>query len=169
MPLLTLLLAAMLVHTPPEWRLDDQFGRPHASADYAGTPVFLIAGGSPAAKTFDEWIDAVVRAYGVPEDSLPFRILGMADIGSAPKAVYPIIKLGLPRNRKRPVLIDPDGRVSTQYGADGATSNQIVLGADGAILLHLRGIPVDTAQARVIARRLRAAVDAGAALRGRPR
>jgi hypothetical protein len=167
MPLLALLLATLLVHSPPEWRLEDQFGRPHASADYAGTPVFLIAGGAPAAKSFDGWIDAVIRAYGTPEDSLPFRILGMADVGSAPKVTYPLIKLGLPRNRKRPVLIDPDGRVSAQYGADGATSNQIVLGANGAILLHLRGIPVDTAQARAIARRLRAAVDSTGVVRGR--
>ncbi|HET9133394.1 MAG TPA: hypothetical protein VFN90_03740 [Gemmatimonadales bacterium] len=165
MPFAALLLLALLGPVAPEWRLDDQFGRPHASADYLGKPVLLIAGGSPAAKTFDRWIDAVLAAYGGSTDALPFHVLGLADIGNAPRITHGLITLGLPRDRRRPVLIDPNGLVSAQYGVDSETSNQLVLGHDGTVLLHLRGIPVDTAQARLVAERLRAAVTAAGAAR----
>jgi hypothetical protein len=160
-----LLILALFWPAAPDWRLDDQFGRPHASADYLGKPVLLIAGGSPAAKTFDGWIDAVLAAYGESADALPFHVLGLADIGNAPRITHGLIKLGLPRDRRRPVLVDPNGLVSAQYGVDSETSNQMVLGPDGAVLLHLRGIPVDTAQARVVAERLRAAVATARATR----
>jgi len=38
----------------------------------------------------------------------------------------------------------------------------MVLGPDGQVLLHTRGVPVDTAQARVIAEALRRAVEQAA-------
>lgn len=166
MSIVALLLLTLIPQLPPEWRLDDQFGRPHRSAELAGKPVLLIAGGSPAARTFDAWIDAIVTAYGAPRDSLPFTVIGMADVGSAPRIVYPLIKLRLPRNRQRPVMVDPNGTVSRRYGIERQTSNQLVLGADGAVLLHLRGIPVDSANARRLAEQLRGAVELASPKRG---
>lgn len=157
MSFLAVLLFALTQQSPPVWRLNDQFGRPHASTELAGAPVLLIAGGSPAARTFDRWIDAVVKAYGTSRDSLPFRVIGMADIGSAPRIVHPLIRLRLPRQRNRPVMVDPNGTVSRRYRIERATSNQLVLGPDGAVLLHLRGIPVDSVNARRLAEQLRAA------------
>lgn len=158
MRMLSLLLSSLLVHQATTWQLDDQFGRPHRSSELAGTPVLLIAGGSPAAKTFDAWIDAVLAAYGVSPDSLPFAVIGIADVGNAPRIVHPLIRLGLPRDHRRPVMVDPNGIVSRRYGIDKSTSNQVVLARDGKVLLHLRGIPVDTAGVRRLAETLRAAV-----------
>jgi hypothetical protein len=162
----SLLLLAMLLGQPVPWQLDDQFGRPHTSSELTGKPVLLIAGGAPAAKTFDRWIDAILAAYGGSPDALPFTVIGIADVGSAPRIVYPLIRRRLPRNRRRPVLVDPNGTVSRQLGIERATSNQMVLARDGTVLIHLRGIPVDTAGARKVADQLRAAVNGNAAERG---
>jgi len=164
------LLLALLLRQPPAWQLDDQFGRAHSAAELAGRPVLLIAGGAPAAKTFDAWIDAVLRAYaGLPDSSaaptsspLPFVVLSIADVGNAPRVLHPIIRWRLPRNRSRPVLVDPNGTVSRQYQIERATSNQLVLGRDGRVLLHLRGIPVDSAGVRLLVEQLRLAVRSAA-------
>ncbi len=160
------LLLALLLRQPPVWQLDDQFGRARSAAELAGKPVLLIAGGAPAAKTFDAWIDAVLRAFpdssAAPTppaaDPRPFVVLGIADVGNAPRVVHPLIRWRLPRNRSRPVLVDPNGTVSRQYQIERATSNQLVLGRDGRVLLHLRGIPVDSAGVRLLVEQLRLAV-----------
>jgi hypothetical protein len=48
---------------PTNWTLDDQFGRTHVAAEWKGRTVLLIAGA----------------------DSLPFLVVGLADIGNAPR------------------------------------------------------------------------------------
>jgi hypothetical protein len=165
MRILSVLLLAFATSQPPEWQASDQFDRPHHSSELAGRPVLVIAGGSPAAKTFDAWIDAIVQAYGGRPDSLPFAVLGIADVGNPPGVILPIIRRTLPRSRQRPVLVDRRGTVSRHYGTDSQTSNQLVVGHDGTVLLHLKGIPVDTAKVRELVHRLHAAVDAAAAAR----
>lgn len=97
------LLLALLLRQPPAWQLDDQFGRPHSAAELAGKPVLLIAGGAPAAKTFDAWIDAVLRAYAGPCDSSaaptldarPFVVLGIADVGNAPRVLVEQLRIAV--------------------------------------------------------------------------
>ena len=169
------LVCSLCIHTliprgvcaqPTNWTLDDQFGRPHAASEWKGRTVLLIAGASPAAATFAAWGDAIVAAYGRGQtggaDSLPFLVVGLADIGNAPRVLHPLIRLRLPRNRARPVLVDYRGTVSRSLGVERLTSTQMVLGPDGQVLLHTRGVPVDTAQARVIAEALRRAVEQAA-------
>ncbi len=140
------------------WSLRDQFGHVHTAAELSGKPVLIVAGGSVAARTFDAWIDATLAAFGGRRESLPFVVLGIADVGGAPRLLYPLIRRKLPRGKDRPVLVDPNGTISKQFGIDRGTSNQLVLGRDGAVLMHLRGIPVDTAGARRLAEQLRVAV-----------
>ena len=158
MSCLCLLLAAWLFGQEPAWRLNDQFGRPHSAAELVGKPVLIIAGGAAAAKTFDAWIDAILASFGGPASSRPFTVVGIADIGNAPRIVHPLIRLRLPRDRQRPVLVDPNGTVSKTLHIERATSNQLVLARDGSVLLHLRGIPVDSNGVRRIVEQLRVAV-----------
>lgn len=166
------LIGSLCVHTlisrvtcaqSTNWTLDDQFGRPHHASEWKGRTVLLIAGASPAAATFAAWGDAIVAAYGRDQaagaDSLPFLVVGLADIGNAPRVLHPLIRLRLPRNRARPVLVDFRGTVSRSLGVERLTSNQMVLGPDGQVLLHTRGVPVDTAQARLLADALRRSVE----------
>ncbi len=173
------LIGSLCVHTlmprgtcaqPASWTLDDQFGRPHRAGEWKGRTVLLIAGASPAAATFAAWGDAIVAAYGrdhaAGADSLPFLVVGLADIGNAPRVLHPLIRLRLPRNRTRPVLVDYRGIVSRSLGVERLTSNQMVLGPDGQVLLHTRGVPVDTAQARLIADALRRSVELAARTAG---
>jgi hypothetical protein len=169
---LAMLLAVTVVLPPqptPQWRASDQFGRALRSEEFAGAPVLVIGGGSAAAPTFDRWIDAVAKAYGVPADSLPFRILGIADVGGAPRVLGPLIRRRLPRDRTRPVLVDFGGVVAKHYQLDAATSNQLVIGRDGAVLHRSTGVSVDPGTATAIAAMLRRASAGDAARTPEPR
>jgi hypothetical protein len=146
----------------PQWAANDQFGRAHRSEEFLGAPVFLIGGGKVAAPTFDLWVDAIASAYGVPTDSLPFRILGIADVGGAPRILGPIIRRRLPRNRSRPVLVDFGGIVAKQYQLDVANSNQLVLARDGRVLYRSKGVPVDPGQVAALVAQLKLAANNGA-------
>jgi hypothetical protein len=135
-----------------EFRLSDQFGRPHATADHRGRAYLLVGAGKGGRAAGTAWVERLRAMQGDSAGAVPVPVIAVADLRGVPRLLRRLVRGRFPDDPRQPVLLDWDGVVARSLGFDAQTCTIVVVDPAGRPRARETLADVDTARARAILR-----------------
>lgn len=156
---LALLVATLLVvapaHAQPEggaaslsFDLGDQFGTRWRSDQLAGHALVLVLGARSHADHMKPWSDSLQRALAA--DTAAVRWFMVADLRGVPAFMRRLASQRAPREAHRTLLLDGEGSIAKQLGADRTAMTVVVLNRERRVRLRLIDPLPSSDQLRVV-------------------
>ena len=118
------------------FELTDQFGTSHRVDFPRSRPLLLLVSDRRGSAEVDDWIAPLKKHWGHVAD-----ITGVADVGGIPSLFRERIRNAIRENRKSPVMLDFEGRVTRQLECADKTANVFLVDPQGRLALAVKGRP----------------------------
>jgi hypothetical protein len=144
--------AAPAADSVVDFRLSDQFGRPHDAADYRGRAMLLVGAGRGGRAAGTAWVEILRGLQPDSAATAAIPVVGVADLRGVPRLLRRIVRGRFPADRRRAVLLDWDGALARRLGFDAERCTIVLIGPDGRPGARTSPVAVDTAAARELLR-----------------
>ncbi|MCU0616680.1 MAG: hypothetical protein MUD17_06250 [Gemmatimonadaceae bacterium] len=128
--------------------LADQFGTRWRSGQLTGKSLVLVLGSRAHAERMKPWSDSLQHALAA--DTASVRWFMVADLRSVPSFMRRMASQRAPREAHRILLLDGEGTVASQLGADKKALTVIVLDRERHVKLRLTDVSPTRDQVRLV-------------------
>ena len=138
--------------TVVRFRLEDQFGRVHTPATYAGAPVFIVGAAQGGRATARAWALALTAELEASAAAPRITVLPVADLRGVPRLLRRLVRGRFPQEKGEQVLLDWEGSLAQAHGFERDECTVLLVGPTGEVLRRTSTTTVDAALVREFAR-----------------
>ena len=142
---------AAATDTVVRFRLEDQFGRVHTPAAYAGAPVFIVGAAQGGRETARAWALALTAELEASGAAPRISVLPVADLRGVPRLLRRLVRGRFPKERGEQVLLDWEGSLAQAHGLGRDECTVLLVGPTGEVLRRTSASAVDAALVREVA------------------
>jgi hypothetical protein len=143
---------AAVSDTVVRFRLEDQFGRVHTPATYAGAPVFIVGAAQGGRATARAWALALTAELEASGAAPRITVLPVADLRGVPRLLRRLVRGRFPKEKGEQVLLDWEGSLAQAHGFERDECTVLLVGPAGEVLRRTSTTTVDAALVREFAR-----------------
>lgn len=118
------------------FELPDQYGKLHRCEFKQQATVLLVAD-RDSHQDVDSWVSSLKEQYGSRVD-----LVGIADVSAVPPLLRSLVRNGIGKKFKHPILLDWNGKVLAQLPLSKKTTHVFLVIAGGGIIASAQG-PAD--------------------------
>jgi len=124
--------------TPPRlsFRLEDQFGELHDSAELAGLVVVVLGGDRVSRELLETWGPALVEAVAERGAAEQVRGYAAVDLRGVPSFMHGMVRALMPRERELRVLLDWKGELARRHDFVSGRCTVVVADRSGVVALE---------------------------------
>ena len=145
-------VSAPAADTVLRFRLEDQFGRVHTPARYAGAPMFIVAADQGGRTVAREWALALGAELAAAGAGQRIAVLPVADLRRVPRLLRRLVRGRFPKQEGEQVLLDWEGTLARGYGFTPDECTVLLVGPGGELVRRASVTVVDSALVREFAR-----------------
>jgi hypothetical protein len=145
-------VTAAAADTVLRFRLEDQFGRVHTPARYAGAPMFIVAADQGGRTVAREWALALTAELTAAGAQQRIAVLPVADLRRVPRLLRRLVRGRFPKQDGEQVLLDWEGTLARGYGFTPDECTVLLVGPAGELVRRTSATVVDSALVREFAR-----------------
>lgn len=126
--------------------LQDQFDKTYTQDYYHGYYVILVGGDRKGSEYCFIWSDTIKNRLDKESLDERTKVLGIADLETAPSALKKLIKSKFPREKEHGVMLDWNGTFDQAYNFTEDQANIIVFAPDGRQIYRTSATDIDQAR-----------------------
>ena len=138
--------------TVVHYRLEDQFGRVHTPATYAGAPMFIVGADQGGRGPAREWALALTAELKAAGAAPRIAVVPVADLRRVPRLLRRLVRGRFPKGAGEQVLLDWEGTVARAHAFTADECTVLLVGPTGRLLRRTTTTAVDSALVREFAR-----------------
>jgi hypothetical protein len=143
---------AAVTDTVVRFRLEDQFGRVHTPATYAGAPMFIVGADQGGRATARAWALALTAELEASGGAPGITVLPVADLRRVPRLLRRLVRGRFPKEKGEQVLLDWEGTLARAYAFTPDECTVLLVGPTGQVVRRASTAVMDSAMVREFAR-----------------